>query len=270
LTFAFFIYAIYGEEEFKDDVQGDDVHPDNDIVFTQEQKNQLRVRAHVLSAPLWPNGIVPYKLDAKFSGNATKLNAINAGIAEFNAKTCIRFVPAKPENKNFVNFVDSSGCQSNLGMTGGSQNLLLSSGCGFAAGDEKTKLVQMHEMMHALGFMHENQRPDRDSFIILKPENMVKSQWVMDVNFKAYPANQANLLGFKYDYTSIMHYGKQAFMDYTIDKWYDKVTIQTKDPAFQEKIGQRAGLSNCDVVKINKLYNCTQYKMTDPTCVMSG
>lgn len=52
---------------------------------------------------------------------------------------------------------------------------------------------------------------------------------VQDVNFKTYPANQANLLGMKYDYNSIMHYGKQAFMDYTIDQWYNKVTIQTKD-----------------------------------------
>lgn len=38
----------------------------------------------------------------------------------------------------------------------------------------------MHELLHALGMFHEQSRPDRDRFIDIHPENIVKGELVLD------------------------------------------------------------------------------------------
>lgn len=62
----------------------------------------------------------------------------------------------------------------------------------------------MHELGHALGFIHEHSRPDRDSFVQIRYENVKNG---MASQFNKFPANLINLHGVKYDYKSIMHYG---------------------------------------------------------------
>lgn len=51
-------------------------------------------------------------------------------------------------------------------MTGGGQKVNLGNGCA----DEIT--VPMHELMHAIGFAHEQTRPDRDNFVRLFLHNV--------------------------------------------------------------------------------------------------
>lgn len=58
---------------------------------------------------------------------------------------------------------------------------------------------------------------------------------------------QINSRGHKYDYLSVMHYTKTAFGG-------GDVTIVTLDPAYQDKIGQRNGLSDGDVEQINGVF----------------
>ena len=63
----------------------------------------------------------------------------------------------------FVTF----SCSSVVGRSGGRQVIHLALGC-------KRIGTVMHEMMHALGIIHEQSRPDRDEFLHVKYQNIKK------------------------------------------------------------------------------------------------
>ena len=65
-----------------------------------------------------------------------------------------------------------------------------------------------HEVAHALGFWHEQSRPDRDTYVNVKWENIdrdSKGQFL-----KEQPSDVDNA-AIPYDYGSIMHYRSKAF-----------------------------------------------------------
>ena len=64
----------------------------------------------------------------------------------------------------------------------------------------------MHEFIHALGFYHEQSRPDRDKYVKVVKENVNPRTMV---NFKL--AKNALTFGVPYDALSIMHYSYKAF-----------------------------------------------------------
>ena len=56
-----------------------------------------------------------------------------------------------------------------MGRIGGQQNITLGPGC-YRLGTE------LHEMMHALGVVHEQSRPDRDNHVTVIKENVDPSK----------------------------------------------------------------------------------------------
>lgn len=70
------------------------------------------------------------------------------------------------------------------------------------------------------------------------------------------------MLGVEYDYLSIMHYGSDYFGKLSEDKTHYLTTIKTKDPAFQNRIGQRKALAASDILMVNKLYGCPGEEFT--------
>ena len=70
-------------------------------------------------------------------------------------------------------------------------------------------------------------------------------------NFDKRKTSEIDSLGTSYDYLSIMHYNRKAFGG-------GSLTIVAKDPTFQKQIGQREGLSDIDIIQINKMY-CSEY-----------
>uniref|UniRef100_A0A672PQK9 Metalloendopeptidase n=1 Tax=Sinocyclocheilus grahami TaxID=75366 RepID=A0A672PQK9_SINGR len=161
---------------------------------------------------------------------------IETGMLDISSATCVKFVPRTHE-ANFLNIQSRTGCWSYLGMIGGSQTMSLQSpGCMWSG-------VAAHELMHALGFVHEQSRSDRDHHVSILWENIIEDQ---RHNFKKYETNNLNTA---YDYSSVMHYGR-----YTFSEDGRPTIIPKPDPYIS--IGQRDGPSLTDIHKINILYNC--------------
>ncbi|XP_068750059.1 uncharacterized protein [Montipora capricornis] len=110
----------------------------------------------------WREKTVPFMLDK--SVGVTGRKAFNAAIADFKKKTCIRFIKHTNE-EDYIWVHRGSGCFSITGKSGGKQNLSLGKGCG-------KKGVVIHELLHALGMMHEHCRADRDQFIRINFDNI--------------------------------------------------------------------------------------------------
>lgn len=71
-------------------------------------------------------------------------------------------------------------------------------------------------------------------------------------NFRKVSNETSTTNGVPYDYFSVMHYGKDAFSN------GNGSTIITKDPKFQDVIGQRLEVSPSDVLELNLLYKCSK------------
>ena len=151
--------------------------------------------------------------------------------------TCIRFV-TRTDQTDYISIVKQSGCWSWVGRTGKSQELSLGTGC-------LQKGIIQHELIHALGFWHEQSRSDRDAFVRINFGNILEGQ---EGNFGRWDTNNLNV---PYDYTSVMHYAPKDFSKNSGD------TIVPLDASAQ--IGQRDGMSENDILKINKLYVCSKY-----------
>jgi len=179
---------------------------------------------------LWPNGVVPFVIDAGLPNQARVTNAI----AHLEANTGIRFV-ARAAQANYVRFVsngDANFSSSPIGMRGGEQQIKVSNGA--------TMGTVAHECLHSLGVLHEQSRCDRDSFVKIHYENI---QAGMESNFDKFCEGFDDY--YEYDYGSIMHYPATAFGD-------GKVTIEVLKPGVT--IGQRSGLSFGDRLTISNMY----------------
>uniref|UniRef100_A0A8C2AB00 Metalloendopeptidase n=1 Tax=Cyprinus carpio TaxID=7962 RepID=A0A8C2AB00_CYPCA len=189
----------------------------------------------------WPRSVdgfvyVPYIISPTY--DYMDRITIETGMLDISSATCVKFVPRTHE-ANFLNIQSRTGCWSYLGMIGGSQTVSLQSpGCMWSG-------VAAHELMHALGFVHEQSRSDRDHHVSILWENIIDSKH----NFKKYETNNLNTA---YDYSSVMHYGRYAFSEDG-----GPTIIPKPDPYIP--IGQRDGPSPTDIHKINILYNCGRY-----------
>ncbi|XP_073423355.1 embryonic protein UVS.2-like [Dendrobates tinctorius] len=189
---------------------------------------------------LWPKSadgtvIVPYNLSTDY--NDWHRNMFKTAMEEYESLTCLRFTPRVAEN-NYINIVSADGCSSVVGRVGGGQWLGLSiHGCMF-------REVIQHELNHALGFVHEHMRSDRDSYVT------IMFQYISPAALPNFYKANTNNLGLEYDYSSVMHYER-----YTFSNTSGQATIVPK-PDPNVPIGQANGLSVLDVSKINRLYQC--------------
>ncbi|XP_066481361.1 meprin A subunit beta [Tiliqua scincoides] len=169
---------------------------------------------------------------------------------QYRLKTCIDFKPWEGE-ANYVSVIRDSGCWSFVGnQRRGRQELSIGTNC------DRIGTIE-HEFLHALGFWHEQSRSDRDDYVTIMRDRIQAGK---EGNFNKYDDKRSDFLNVPYDYTSVMHYSKTAFMNGT------EPTIVTNIPAFSDVIGQRMDFSEYDIRKLNRLYNCTSSLTFMETC----
>lgn len=161
--------------------------------------------AFAVGIRLWKNGLIPYVLDKKHPFYKEIMNAIT----EVNNKTILNMHERNENELDYIEFVYyPDKCNySSLGMTGGRQEINI-----------KHSVRVLHEIGHAIGLIHEHQRPDRDEHIKIFRENVSDShaQFFQESFFDK--SNHVAFCTF-YDVKSCMHYwstigGKdKAFMD---------------------------------------------------------
>jgi len=116
----------------------------------------------------WPNGRVPYLLESNFNDNERK--NITSAFLFFKRNTCIRWVAKQDNDSEWVSITrHEEGCFSGLGFRriNGEYVLNLGTGC-------FSRETIIHEMMHRIGFIHEQSRPDRDQYVEIFKENILK------------------------------------------------------------------------------------------------
>ncbi|KAE8298943.1 High choriolytic enzyme 1 [Larimichthys crocea] len=211
--------------------------------------------AAVCSNCRWPKSgqtvNVPYEVHRQFSRSEERI--IDKAIEGFELNTCVRFVPRSGRNKrnynDYISIVKGQGCWSYIGRIGGSQQLSVGNGCVYNG-------IIQHELLHALSFWHEQSRSDRDIYVKINYENIISN---LEHNFNKQNTNNLNA---PYDYGSVMHYGAKDFSKNGQD------TITALDAS--AVIGQRAGMSDTDILMLNRLYGCTDYLRTSLNSNING
>lgn len=100
--------------------------------------------------------------------------------------------------------------------------------------------------MHALGFYHEQSRPDRDQYISINFQNVERG---LEDQFDI--CQDCTTQDIPYEYESIMHYGAEAFTS------NGRPTMVPKKPGARViEPYDKPGLTALDVKKIHKLYSC--------------
>uniref|UniRef100_A0A914XDT3 Metalloendopeptidase n=1 Tax=Plectus sambesii TaxID=2011161 RepID=A0A914XDT3_9BILA len=200
----------------------------------------------------WPGGVVPYELDRSLFTDYQRSMLANA-FEDITQRTCIKFRPRTSQDANFyIRITIGGGCSSYVGRTDfeNGQPVSLGKGC-WNPGTIR------HELMHALGFHHEQSRTDRDRYVRIIYDNIIRNE---EHNYEKSNYWEVTKLGTEYDFRSVMHYDPYAFA-----RDNSKPTIVKIDGSLFET--QREGYSETDILEINKLYNCTNARgrTTTPT-----
>ncbi len=165
-------------------------------------------------------------------------------MAEYEDKTCLTFHEITEGQRLNITH-RRSGCWSFVGRLKKVQDLSLApKGC-------YKKGTALHELGHAIGFFHEQNRPDRDHYITIRREN-VRENKMGNFNLKPY----TNYQGEPYAFGSIMHYGRYYFAK---DKNQPTITVENME-LYEEQgeptLGSRVELKEIDIRQINKQYGC--------------
>ncbi|CAF0706707.1 unnamed protein product [Brachionus calyciflorus] len=241
LSFLIFFISYASPASIKKQVESRH-HPfliQGDIAFEMDRNSNI-VTSY---AGKWDNGIVPYKIDPKYPQQYKALIVQAMKVIEVQTRNCIRFVEYSPSQNFFtwLYFTQDNGCWSYIGKGKGEQWLSLVPGC-------MTQSIIIHEVLHALGFWHEQSRPDRDSYITINWSNIMPGY---EAEFNKRP-DAIDTMNIQYDYFSIMHY---AFNTFALNTSLPTM-IPTQPNINMYDLGTRDNLSETDIDKIKKYYNC--------------
>jgi len=182
---------------------------------------------------LWDKPEIPYSINPSLP----EPQRVQKALDYFNQHTSVHFVPYEGQKDAIVFEVGDEECISYLGRTGGMQPIRLVRGCG-------TQEI-LHEIMHALGFIHEQSRPDRDQFVeILWPniEERFQSQFAIVPDSLVESERDS-----PFDYRSVMMYRPSIFAAHP-----GQNTMQSKSTAQISPVTE--GLSETDIARVNHLY----------------
>lgn len=204
----------------------------------------LRARTTSRDLPLWKmyrtgsSYVVPYTISSSIGAKGRV--AIREAAVDLSSQSCIRLMPRESGQDQYIDFVSGHTCSSPVGAVSDRQQVTLGRHCWY-------KGTVIHEVLHSLGFWHEQSRPDRDRYVRVDMKNISPR---LKFNFNKFSATQVQSWNSAYDVGSLMHYNSYAFSS------NGKPTITDLEGNVLET--QREELSQSDVRQLNKLYGCDE------------
>ncbi|KAK0063220.1 high choriolytic enzyme 1, partial [Biomphalaria pfeifferi] len=145
--------------------------PDRPVFILGDVEIPLHRNAIRNKSMHWKDGIVPFVVDNDYPDTARA--TILAGLHEIEADVeskgtkCIQFIPRTTE-QHYLRIKRGTGCHSPIGFDPEEDGAVVSTlgpGC-------EIKGIVMHEILHVLGFYHEQNRPDRDLYVDINETNV--------------------------------------------------------------------------------------------------
>lgn len=208
------------------------------IVGEIEDQEEFLERARsgkplILPTPkLWDYGTIPYSIDP----NLKNKESIEKAIQTINSLTNTKWIPKNYE-LDFVHFTKGSlNCYSSLGRVGGEQKISLTDRCSLGS--------IMHEMLHAMGLLHEQNREDRDEYIQILWENIDTKN---HLQFQKIRNELLDIKDHPFDFKSLMLYGQSSFSKYPGDYTIVRSNGDSYSP-------NKEALSDEDLKKLSVLY----------------
>ncbi|XP_033727684.1 MAM and LDL-receptor class A domain-containing protein 2-like [Pecten maximus] len=193
----------------------------------------------------WENGSVPYITTNMWPGDEF-LPWIDESISHFHDEACLQW-KERAEETEYVDFLggDQNGfCAAYIGRLHNQSSPIfldqLTNNC-------KALYVVIHEMMHAIGFDHEQGRPDRFNWLIMNWECIMS--FAINNYVKGPLSTSVEL-----DWTSIMQYNPGIF-----NNCNNKGTMQTSYPAFDRLLYINLNyLTHYDSRALVEAYRCNE------------
>ncbi|XP_055535164.1 seminal metalloprotease 1-like [Wyeomyia smithii] len=219
---------------------------EGDMILTAEQYVDIYRKNGMLAEKYrWPSNTLLYEIEEGWF-EQDQIDYIHQAMQIIEDATCLRFkVRDDYDNPSFINIHgDSTGCSATVGHSGEGQHVKLKP---YPVGKGCFRLGSIvHELIHAVGFRHMQNTHNRDEYVQIMWENIEPGK---EKNFYLYGPEKVDNFGEEYDYGSIMHYSVTSF---SINGEKTIVPLQETD----QEIGQRDGMSESDILKINRMYGC--------------
>jgi len=149
--------------------------------------------------------------------------------------------------------INYGSCSSNVGMVGGMQHVSLN--------NESCMIHRtiIHELLHAVGLWHEQSRFDRDDYLNVHRENLLKDTIFEGVNLALLPKTETSDYGIPYNYASVMQY----------DPWAlgkdELIVMEPLDLSMLAVMGHAPTANETDFEKVRRLYDCKgKYPVVPP------
>jgi hypothetical protein len=215
----FFNSGIYANQENIEDFQlkiSNTINCDNDFLYSKKNNNYDKNKPRSAPIPqneLWPEGKVYYKFSPGHFNfeQVSKIKDAMRTIMEL-PKVSISFEEATQSvGNNYIlitrvnNQNQDLGCSANVGRVHPNSQYPHSLTLGTMCVNDKGTVL--HELLHVLGFYHEQSREDRDDHVSILWENISINAKYNFSNYKNHNKTRFT----PYDYDSIMHYDPYGF-----------------------------------------------------------